>query len=143
MRGINTVALGGNMTRDAELVEFESGGCKLSFSLAVNESKKNRETGEWEDYPNYVDCVMFGKRAAAISGYMRKGTYVSLQGHLHQQRWRDRDDNPKQKIEVIVDELHFENKAKQRSDYDEYAEDVNASYPDAVPDSIYDEDIPF
>ena len=38
----------------------------MGFGVAVNERRKNGQTGEWEDYPNFVDCTMFGKRAEAL-----------------------------------------------------------------------------
>lgn len=47
MRGINTVSLSGNLTRDAEL-RFTAGGTGIcSFGIAVNDSRKNSQTGQW------------------------------------------------------------------------------------------------
>ena len=38
----------------------------LDFGVAVNDRRKNQQTGEWEDYPNFVDCTMFGTRAEKL-----------------------------------------------------------------------------
>ena len=50
----------------------------LGFGVAVNDRRKNQQTGEWEDYPNFIDCTMFGARAESLSRYLSKGTKVSI-----------------------------------------------------------------
>ena len=59
---INRVNISGNLTRDPELRVTGSGTQILSFGVAVNDRRRNPQSGEWEDYPNYVDCVVFGAR---------------------------------------------------------------------------------
>ena len=49
---INKVLISGNLTRDAELRSTASGTSILAFGVAVNDRRKNQQTGEWEDYPN-------------------------------------------------------------------------------------------
>ena len=39
----------------------------LGFGVAVNDRRKNQQTGEWEDYPNFLDCKLFGARAESLS----------------------------------------------------------------------------
>ena len=56
---INHVAITGNLTRDPELRSTAGGTAVLSFGIAVNDRRKNQQTGEWEDYPNFIDCTMF------------------------------------------------------------------------------------
>jgi len=68
MRGINTVCLSGNLTRDAELRFTTKGTGVCSFGIAVNDSRKNSTTGQWEDVPNFFDCNIFGARAESITG---------------------------------------------------------------------------
>ena len=76
MNGLNTCAISGNLTRDPEYRTTGGGMGVLSFTVAVNSSRKNRQTGEYEDYPNFIDCTMFGKRADGIQRYLSKGTYA-------------------------------------------------------------------
>lgn len=131
MQGLNTVTLGGNLCRDAELRMAASGTAVLSFSVAVNESVKDRN-GEWSDYPNYIDCTMFGRRAESVAPYLTKGAYVAVVGRLHQNRWKAQDGKNRSKVEVFVDNVHFESRAE-RNEY--------AAPQQAAP--MYDEDIPF
>lgn len=134
MQGLNTVSIGGNLCRDAELRATASGTAVLAFSVAVNESRKNQQTGEYEDYPNYVDCTMFGRRAESVGRYLSKGTYVALTGRLHQNRWQNRDGQNRSKLEVTVDNIHFESRGERDGGHGRQQE---------PPAGLYDEDIPF
>ena len=139
MQGLNTVSIGGNLCRDAELRATASGMAVLTFSVAVNESRKNQQTGEYEDYPNYVDCTMLGRRAESVSRYLTKGTYVALTGRLHQNRWQNKDGQNRSKLEVTADNIHFESR---RLDGDDYAQQQAEAQGDYEA-QMYDEDIPF
>ena len=125
---INTVAISGNLTRDAELRQTNGGTAVLRFTVAVNEPRKNNQTGEWDDYTNYVDCTMFGKRAASIERYMLKGTKVTVSGKLRWSQW-EKDGQKRSKLEVIPDEVEFTTQQKKQ----EQQESMN----------LYDDDCPF
>ena len=60
---INRVTIMGNLTRDAELRKKGDATSVLTFGLAINEKKKDSETGEYVDAPVFVDCALFGARA--------------------------------------------------------------------------------
>lgn len=139
MQGLNTVSIGGNLCRDAELRATAGGMAVLTFSVAVNESRKNQQTGEYEDYPNYVDCTMFGRRAESVSRYLTKGTYVALTGRLHQNRWQNKDGQNRSKLEVTADNIHFESRRLDGDDYDQQQAEAQGDYEA----QMYDEDIPF
>ena len=47
---INRVNISGNLTRDPELRATSSGTQVLSFGVAVNDRRRNPQTGDWEDY---------------------------------------------------------------------------------------------
>ena len=79
---INQVNISGNLTHDPQLRATASGTQVLSFGIAVNDRQKNSRTGEWEDYPNFIDCTMFGTRAESVSRYIRKGSKVAISGKL-------------------------------------------------------------
>lgn len=102
---INQVAISGNVARDAKLTETVNGSFVLHFTVAVNDRRKSKE-GQWEDYASFIDCTMFGKRANAIAPYVTKGTKVSIQGKLSQDRWQSNGES-KSKIEVYVDEIEL------------------------------------
>ena len=149
---INRVIISGNLTRDPELRSTASGLPVLGFGVAVNDRRKNQQTGEWEDYPNFIDCTMFGARAESLSRYLGKGTKVAIEGKLRWSQW-EREGQKRSKIEVIVDELEF--MSSRNSDSSSYGGGMGGGYsaPAAAPvaaapvvdasSSVYDEDIPF
>ena len=135
---INRVAISGNLTRDPELRVTAGGMQVLSLGVAVNDRRKNPQTGEWEDVPNFVDCTMFGTRAEAVSRYLSKGTKVAIEGKLRYSSW-ERDGQRRSKLEVIVDEIEF----MSRRDGQAALAVATAAPVRAEPLDVYDEDIPF
>lgn len=103
---INRVIITGNLTRDPEVRMTQSGMAVMSFGIAVNDRRKNTQTGEWEDYANFVDCTMFGARAESVANYISKGSKVGIEGKLRYSSW-ERDGQKRSKLEVIVDEIEF------------------------------------
>lgn len=145
---INRVNISGNLTRDPELRATAGGTQVLSFGVAVNDRRRNPQNGEWEDYPNFVDCTMFGTRAEAVSRYLSKGSKVAIEGKLRYSSW-ERDGQRRSKLEVIVDEIEFLSRGQQGGGQGGYdAALMPAPAPQApapVPPAgdVFDEDIPF
>lgn len=104
---INKVMITGNLTRDPEVRSTQTGMSIMRLGVAVNDRRKNNQTGEWENVPNYVDCVMFGTRAENVSRYLRKGSKVAIEGKLRWSQWEDKQGGKRSKIEVVVDDLEF------------------------------------
>ena len=103
---INKVFISGNLTRDCELRATQGGSQVLTFGVAVNDRRRNPQSGEWEDYPNFIDCVVFGNRASALQKFLSKGSKVAIEGKLRYSSW-EKDGHRRSKIEVIVDECEF------------------------------------
>ncbi len=154
---INRVVISGNLTRDPELRRTQSGMAIMSFGVAVNDRRRNQQTGEWEDYANFIDCTMFGNRAESLSNYLSKGTKVAIEGKLRWSQW-ERDGQKRSKIEVIVDELEFmssrdrqgggsyQGNGGYQSDNGGYQQ--SSAAPASAPvintsSTVYDDDIPF
>ena len=135
----------GNLTRDSELRTTPSGMFVLGFGVAVNDRRKNNQTGQWEDRPVFVDCVMFGTRAEKIAPYLVKGTKVSVEGKLSYSSWEDRNTGQKRsKIEVVVDEFEFMSSNKPRQgEYQVESFDYGDTPPMLSRDAYADADIPF
>lgn len=128
---INRVEISGNLTRDAEMRSSRSGTAVLKFSVAVNDRKKNQQTGEWEDVASFVDCTMFGRRAEALETYLQRGTKVFVSGRLRQDTWEAEDGSRRSKLEVIVEDIDLDWKSTGTS---------GGTRPKV---SVYDDEIPF
>lgn len=104
---INRVIISGNLTRDPELRATSSGTSVLRLGVAVNDRRKNPQTGEWEDYPNFVDVAVFGARGEALSRFLSKGTKVAVEGKLRWRQWETPQGDKRSAIEIIADEIEF------------------------------------
>ena len=148
---INRVNISGNLTRDAQLRSTTGGTQILSFGVAVNDRRRNQQSGEWEDYPNYIDCVLFGSRADALSRYLFKGTKVAIEGKLSYSSWEAKDGTKRSKLEVIVDEVELMSRddgqgATYHQPAPQPAQQPFAAAATAIASpaaAVYDEDIPF
>lgn len=144
---INRVAISGNLTRDPELRQTGGGLAVLALGVAVNDRRKNQDTGEWEDVPNYVDCKMFGERARKIAPYLSKGAKVAIAGKLSYSSW-ERDGQRRSKLEVVIDELEFMSRSdgsggRNQSQGGNYRNQGANGAQRASQPSMYYEDIPF
>ena len=137
---INRVMISGNLTRDAELRSTQSGTSMLGMGIAVNDRRKNQKTGEWEDYPNFVDCTLFGKRAEALEQYLSKGAKVAIEGRLRYSSW-EKDGQKRSKLGVIVEEIELMSR-RDGEQHQAYAHQGYRPAPQAQ-EACYDEDIPF
>lgn len=143
---INKVLITGNLTRDPELRETPSGFQVLNFGVAVNDRKKNQSTGQWEDYANFVDCTMFGNRAASVSRFLSKGSKVAIEGKLRWSQWQAQDGSKRSKLEVVVDELEFmtSRDSGQQPQYQQQYQQQQYQQPQYQPQAdVYDAEIPF
>jgi single-strand DNA-binding protein len=158
MRNINRVVISGNLTRDPEWRGQQQ--TALALGVAVNDERKDPETGEWVEVPNFIDCVMFGNRARAVSQYLQRGTKVTVEGRLRWSSWEAQDGTKRSKVEVVVDEIEFSNRQSDTGGQRRQQEPAQqpaggyvaspgvyqpslASAPPAPQAEVYDEDIPF
>lgn len=121
---INKVIFTGNCTRDPELKATPSGMQVMNLGVCVSNRRKNAQTGQWEDEPCFVDCVMFGNRAEAVSRFLTKGAKVAIEGKLKWHQWQAQDGSKRSKLEVIIDELDImQNRTVQQAEPELYADD--------------------
>lgn len=144
---INRVVISGNITRDPDLRRTQQGMAILTIGVAVNDRKKNPQTGEWEDRVNFVDCTVFGKRAESLADRLSKGMKVAIEGKLRYSQW-ERDGQKRSKLEVAVDEIEFMSRNQQgqnRSNqgYDDYHQNVRRQQDAYAQNDLYDDDCPF
>ena len=139
---INKVILTGNLTRDPELRDNGKGFYILSFGVAVNDRRKNNATGQWEDCANFVDCAMFGNRAASVARFLSKGTKVAVEGKLRWSQWESKDGTKRSKLEVVVDELEFMT-PKEGGQAQPDAQTAAAFQSMGAAPELYSEDVPF
>lgn len=132
---INRVTIMGNLTRDAELRKKGDATSVLTFGLAINEKKKDSETGEYVDAPVFVDCALFGARAEALAPYLTKGKKVSVDGRLRYHSWM-KNEEKRHALSVLVTDIEF-------ADSKGAGKDTVSTQGQSAEPETYDADIPF
>ncbi len=101
----------GRLTRDPEVKMFANGGKLTKFGFAVNNKRKNSQTGQYEDDPVFLDVEAINRgetgRTADLCEQLRKGSQVFIEGHLKLDQWTATDGSKRSKIGVVVDTFQF------------------------------------
>lgn len=134
---INQVSITGNLTRSPELRATQGGTAVLSFGIAVNDRRKN-SSGQWEDVPNFFECVTFGNRATALSDILTKGMKVAVAGKLHYSSW-EKDGHKHSKVDIIANDVEImQNRRTQQE-----PQQTQAFAPQPPTMDMHNEDLPF
>lgn len=108
MANINRVTITGNLTADPELRSLPSGTSVCQLRVAVNHRRRNDQTGEWIEEPNYFDVTVFGAQGDNCSTYLSKGRPVAIDGRLRWSEWEAKDGTGKrQKVEIVAQTVQF------------------------------------
>ena len=117
MATLNKVMLIGRLTDNPEAPRtLPSGGTVVKFRFAVGRSRKNPNTGQWENDPNplYIDCEAYSRPDTRrnlpelISQYTKKGDPLYVEGRLVLDQWEDKNGGGKRsKHKVVVETIEF------------------------------------
>jgi len=102
-RGVNKVILIGNLGKDPEVQNFETGK-KAAFSLATTEVQRDREGNEIQ-HTEWHNVVMWRGLADIAEQYLRKGSQVYVEGKLRSRSFDTKDGSKRFITEVQVDNL--------------------------------------
>jgi single-strand DNA-binding protein len=136
MYSLNRVQLIGHLGADPELRYTTSGKAVCNFNIATNSSWS--DGGEQKSVTHWARIVAWEKKAEMAKDYLRKGSYVYIEGRLQTRSWEDRNGDKRWTTEVVATTIGFlERKNEQGGQYEP---------PEDVPppsDEDYDDDIPF
>jgi single-strand DNA-binding protein len=104
---INRVIITGNLTSDPELRSLPSGTSVCKLRVAVNTRRKDSQSGEWRDFPNYFDVTVWGAQGENCARYLSKGRGVGVDGRLEWREWQDKEGNKRQSVDIIADTVQF------------------------------------
>src|SRR5258708_23828244 len=103
----NKIIIVGNLGRDPELRYTPQGTPVCSFSLATNEKRKDRTTGENQDLTTWFRVTLWGRQAEVASQYLTRGKAVYIEGRLRVEEYTDRDGKPRHSLEVNATDMQF------------------------------------
>ncbi|MBK5229909.1 MAG: single-stranded DNA-binding protein [Thermoleophilia bacterium] len=104
---INRVIITGNLTSDPDLNTLPSGTSVCELRVAVNGRRKDQESGQWVDKPNYFTVKVWGPQGENAAKYLSKGRPVAVDGRLDWRQWEDQSGNKRQSIDIIADTVQF------------------------------------
>jgi single-strand DNA-binding protein len=106
MANINRVTITGNLTRDPELRTLPSGNSVCSLRVACNGRRRNAQTQQWEDVPNYFDVTVWGAQGENCSKYLAKGRGVAIDGRLQWREWGE-EGAKRQAVDIVAENVQF------------------------------------
>jgi single-strand DNA-binding protein len=107
MANINRVVLVGNLTRDPELKSLPSGMAVCDLRIAVNSRRKNSQTGEWVEEPNYFTVSVFGNQAENCARFLSRGRAVAIDGRLRWREWDAQDGSKREAVDIVAESVQF------------------------------------
>jgi single-strand DNA-binding protein len=138
---INVVVITGNLTRDPELRSVNGGTSVCEMRVAVNTGRKDSQTGNYVDKPNYFDVTVWGKHGEACAKYLAKGRPVGVDGRLDWREWEAKDGSGKrQAVSIIANKVQFLGTGNGSGGEEQQAA---AALEASVPKADGDDDIPF
>jgi single-strand DNA-binding protein len=152
---VNKVILVGNLGRDPEVRNTQSGAKIVNLNLATSESWKDRQNGERRERTEWHRVVIFNPNLAEVAErFLRKGSKVYLEGQLQTRKWTDQSGVERYSTEVVLTQFRGEltlldsrdGNEGQGSGYGSGRQDggtPSQSYNQETPPSDLDDEIPF
>lgn len=138
---MNNIIISGRLGRDPELKTSQSGVDYTNFTVAVDrmKTKENKDPGT-----DWFNCTSFGKQAAFVTTYLKKGSWVTVSGRMQDDPYSPKD-APDKKVHswsVIVDRV--ESPANKKDGSTGTPTVAANTVPAAAPlTPVDDDDIPF
>ena len=109
MASFNKVVLLGNLTRDPELKKSPNGVSVAKLRLAVNETYKDRQTGQPKEVACFVDVAVWDKQADSCGQYLTRGSQILVEGRLVYEEWKNAQGESRNRLSVRADRVQFIN----------------------------------
>lgn len=130
---VNKVILVGRLGKNPEVRSTSGGQSVANFSLATDESYKDR-SGERQKKTEWHNVVVWGKAVDNfVSKYLKKGDLVYIEGKLQTRSWDDKEGNKKYTTEINVTDI-------KKLNFDSASTSGGTTH---TAQEVSDEDIPF
>ncbi len=106
MAGVNKVILVGNLGKDPEVRNLESGSKVASFPLATTEFYKDRD-GNRAEQTEWHNINLWNQLGDLAEKYLKKGDKIYLEGRIKTRTYEDKDGNKKYFTEIVGNQMTF------------------------------------
>ena len=120
----------GNLGADPEMRYTPNGRPVTQFNVAVNQSTKNQQTGEWVEATDWFRVSVWGDRAERAAENLRKGNKVFVEGRFKTREFEGRDGQKRTSLEITADSLvNLEKRSREEGDGGQFAAAAPAGAP--------------
>jgi single-strand DNA-binding protein len=103
---VNKVILVGRLGRDPETRYTSGGQAVANFSLATDESYKDRN-GERQKRTEWHKIVVWGKQAEIAQQYLKKGSLIFIEGRIQSREWQDKEGQKRTSFEIVANNFRM------------------------------------
>ncbi|HTQ95934.1 MAG TPA: single-stranded DNA-binding protein [Candidatus Acidoferrum sp.] len=103
---VNKVILVGRLGRDPETRYTSGGQAVANFSVATDESFKDRN-GERQKRTEWHKIVVWGKQAEIAQQYLKKGSLVFIEGRIQSREWQDKEGQKRTSFEIVANSFRM------------------------------------
>ena len=122
----------GNLGADPEMRYTPNGRPVTQFNVAVNQSTKNQQTGEWVEATDWFRVSVWGDRAERTAETLRKGNKVFVEGRFKTREFEGRDGQKRTSLEITADSLVNLEKRNREDGDGEFAGTTSSAPPRAA-----------
>lgn len=140
MPSVNKVILLGHLGGDPELRYLPDGSPVASFSVATNETWKDKN-GEKQERTEWHRCQAWGRLAEIAGEYLKKGAPVYLEGKIRTRKWQDKSGQDRYTTEIVVERLQMLGGKRDETESVEGEKPQETKSQSAFDD--FEDDIPF
>lgn len=105
MSDLNKWIGSGRLTRDAELRRTNGGQAVADISLCSN--RVWSKDGNKQEEATFVDVTLWGKQAESLVPYLKKGTYITLEGRLQLDIWKTEEGAKRSRLRVVSEKINL------------------------------------
>jgi single-strand DNA-binding protein len=98
---VNKVILVGRLGRDPETRYTGGGQAVANFSIATDETYKDRN-GERQKRTEWHKIVVWGKQAEIAQQYLKKGSLLFIEGRIQSREWQDKEGQKRTSFEIVA-----------------------------------------
>ncbi len=145
MAGVNKVILIGNLGKDPEIRNLESGAKVANFPIATTEFYKGKD-GNRVEQTEWHNIVLWNNLAELAEKYLKKGNSVYIEGRIRTRSWDDKDGVKRYTTEIMGNQMTFLGGPKESGGDGSQRDGGGQQQPDTSPETMEeggDSDLPF
>ncbi|HBH10473.1 MAG TPA: single-stranded DNA-binding protein [Gammaproteobacteria bacterium] len=155
MGNLNKATLIGRLGNDPEVRYSSNGNAMCNFSIATNETWRDKDSGEKQERTEWHRVVCYGRLAEVAGEYLTKGKEIYVEGRIQTRKWEDKEGIERYTTEIVTSNFQFLGGRDDGSSSQASAPDNTAATPQnntpskknqpiaKSPADDFDEDIPF